>query len=86
MLKERVTSLLDRYEGCDEWLSEYDVMDELEEILDEEEYDDELSPKLYDAISEFLLQRHAAERGGGRIPDGSDEFISSIKEIVGYDD
>lgn len=84
MLHERVTELIDRYESGDEWLSAGDVMDELEDIMDEEEYDDELSPKLYDAIDEFVLARHHAERGGGRIPDGSDEFIEKIEEIIGY--
>lgn len=36
MLKERVTELMDRYEGCEECLSAYDVQDELEEIMDDE--------------------------------------------------
>ena len=76
---------MDRYEGCEEWLSAYDVLDELEEIMDEEDYDDELFPKLQDAINEFILQRHEADRGGGRIPDGSDEFIEAIEEIIGYE-
>ena len=89
MLKERVIDLLDRYEGCDEWLSSYDVMDELELILDEEPFnaiDEELERNLDAAICEFLLQRHEAERGGGRIDDGSDEFIESVKNAVGYED
>lgn len=84
MLRERVTELIDRYEGCDEWLSSVDVMEELEDIMDEEDYDDELSPKLYNAVSEYVLQRHEAERGGGRIPDGGDEFIADIKRIICY--
>lgn len=85
MLKEKVTELMDRYENGEEWLSAYDVQDELEEIMDEEDYDDELSPRLQDAINDFILQRHEAERGGGRIPDGSDEFIEEIEEIIGYE-
>ena len=84
MLHERVTELIDRYESGDEWLSAGDVMDELEDIIDEEEYDEELSPKLYKAIEEYVLQRHEAERGGGRIPDGGDEFIEKIEEIIKY--
>lgn len=85
MLHERVTELIDRYESGDEWLSAGDVMDELEDIMDEEEYDEELSPELYKAIEEYVLQRHEAERGGGRIPDGSDEFIEAIEEIIEYE-
>lgn len=84
MLRERVTELIDRYESGDEWLSAGDVMDELEDIMDEEEYDEELSPKLYKAIEEYVLQRHEAERGGGRIPDGSDEFIEKVEDIIEY--
>lgn len=84
MLHERVTELIDRYECGDEWLSAYDVMDELEDILDEEEYDAEISAMLYDAISDYVLARHDADRGGGRIPDGSDEFIAKVEEIIGY--
>lgn len=85
MLKERVKDLMDRYESCEEWLSAGDVLDELEEIMDEEDYDDELSPMLQDAINNYVLQCHEAERGGGRIPDGSDEFIEKIEEIIGYE-
>ena len=85
MLREKVIDLLNRYEsGDDGWLSAYDVQEELEEILDEEDYDDELSPKLWDAIDEFVLARHHAERGGGRIPDGGDEFIEKLEEIMDY--
>lgn len=84
MLHERVTELIDRYESGDEWLSAGDVMDELEDIMDEEEYDEELSPELYKAIEEYVLQRHEAERGGGRIPDGSDEFIEKVEDIIEY--
>lgn len=85
MLRERVTELIDRYESGDEWLSAGDVMEELEGIMDEEGYDEVISPKLYDAIKDFVLQRHESERGGGRIPDGSDEFIEAIEEIIEYE-
>lgn len=86
MLRKRITELMDRYESYEEWLSAGDVLDELEDILDEEAYDEKLSPKLYNAISEYVLAMHDAERGGGRIPDGSDEFIEAIEEIIGYED
>ncbi len=85
MLKERITELVDRYESGDEWLSAEDVLDELEDIMDEEDYDDELSPKFRNAINDYILQRHDAERGGGRIPDGSDEFIEAVERIIGYE-
>ena len=80
MLKDRVNELLNRYEQGDEWLSAGDVLEELEEIMDEEPYDNDLSPKLSEAINHYVLQCHEAERGGGRIPDGSDEFIEELKQ------
>ena len=80
MLKDRVNELLNRYEQGDEWLSAGDVLEELEEIMDEEPYDNDLSPKLSEAINHYILQCHEAERGGGRIPDGSDEFIEELKQ------
>lgn len=86
MLKKKVTELIDRYESGDEgWLTAEDVQEELETILEEEDYDDELSPKLYDALDEYALARYHASRGGGRIPDGSDEFIEKVEEIIGYE-
>lgn len=84
MLKERITELMDRYESGEEYLSEYDVQNELAEILDEE-YDEELSPKLEDAISDFLLARYEYERYAGHVSDGSDEFIEKIEEIIDYE-
>lgn len=80
MLKDRVNELLNRYESGDEWLSAGDVLEELEEIMDEEPYDNDLSPKLCEAIDHYVLQCHEAEHGGGRIPDGSDEFIEELKQ------
>ena len=88
MLKERITELMDRYERGEENLSAYDVMDELEDALEEEPYEEEnleLELALKDAIHTFILQRHDAERGGGRIPDGSDEFIAAVERIIGYE-
>lgn len=88
MLKEKVIELLDRYENGEENLSAYDVMDELEDILEEEPYEAEnleLEFALKDAIHTFILQRHDAERGGGRIPDGSDEFIAAVEHIIDYE-
>ena len=81
MLKDKVNELLNRYESGDEWLSAEDVLEELEEIMDEEPYDEDLSPKLCEAINHYVLQRHEAEHGGGRIPDGSNEFIEELKQI-----
>ncbi len=89
-MKERIAELINgyehgEYEGEENWLSAGDVLDGIEEIMDYE-WDDELSPKLQDAIREYVLQRHDAERGGGRIPDGSDEFIQKVEEIIGWED
>lgn len=86
MLKERVKDLMGRYEWGEVYLSAYDVQDELEEIMEEEPWDDELSPKLQDAINKFILHSHEAARGGGRIPDYSDEFIKEIEEIIDYEE
>lgn len=87
MLKERVTDLINRYEtGVDGWLSALDVREELEEILGDEPYDDELSSQLYDAVNEYVLNAHYADRDGGRTPDGGDDFIEKIKEIIDYQD
>lgn len=85
MLKERVKELMDRYESGDEWLSAIDVCEELEEILDEESYEDDLFQHLKGAIDGYILQRHYAERGGGRIPDGGDDFIREVERIIGYE-
>ena len=85
MLKERVTELMDRYESGDEWLSAIDVCEELEEILDEESYEDDLFQHLKGSIDGYILQRHYAERGGGRIPDGGDDFIRDVERIIDYD-
>ena len=85
MLKERVIDLINRYEsGDDGWLTPGDVQEELEEIMDQEPYDNELSPKLSDAVNNYILQQHEADRGGGRIPDGGDEFIEEIKQASGW--
>lgn len=81
MLKDKVNELLNRYESGDEWLSAGDVLNELEEIMDEDYDDNELWSKLYEATCHYVSQRHEAERGGGRIPDGSDEFIEELKQI-----
>ena len=89
MLKERVKELIDRYENGEEWLSTIDVQDELEEILDEEpwgESEDLLYEYLKSEIDQYILQRHYAERGGGRIPDGGDDFIRRVEEIIGYNE
>ena len=80
---------MNRYENGDEWLSAYDVQDELENILEDEPYEEEnlnMEIALKDAINAFILQRHDAERGGGRIPDGGDEFIAAVERIIGYND
>lgn len=78
---------MDRYESGDEWLSAIDVCEELETILDEDESTNEdlLFQHLKSEIDNYILQRHYAERGGGRIPDGGDDFIRRVEEIIGYE-
>lgn len=79
---------MDRYESGDEWLSAIDVQEELENILTDEPYDDanlKLEMDLTGALHDYIIARHEAERGGGRIPDGSDEFIAAVERIIGYE-
>lgn len=73
-----------RYEGCEEWLSAEDVQEELEEILDDEPWEP-MYDELNNALREYVLNQYEAGRGGGRIPDGSDEFIAKVEEIIGYE-
>lgn len=84
MLKERVTELMDRYEGCDEWLSARDVQEELEGIMDDEPWEP-MYEELQDALRDYVLAQYNASRGGGRIPDGGDEFIAAVERIIGYE-
>ena len=90
MLKERVIELLNGYEhgefeGEKCWLTAGDVQEGIEEAIDEEPYDGDLNARLNDALREYAVARYESDRGGGRIPDGSDEFIDEVKRIVGYE-
>ena len=85
MLKKKVTKLMDRYESGDENLTATDVREKLENILDRGPYDEELTPKLQEAVNQFILDQHDCERYGGHCGDGGDEFIERIEEIIGYE-
>lgn len=89
MLKDRVKELIDRYEEGEENLTPSDVQEELENILTDEPYDSanlKLEMDLQDALRDYIIAQHDAERGGGRIPDGGDEFIAAVERIIGYND
>lgn len=89
MLKDRVKELIDRYEESEENLTPSDVQEELEKILTDEPYDSanlKLEMDLQDALHDYIIAQHDAERGGGRIPDGGDEFIAAVERIIGYND
>ena len=75
-----------RYEYGDEWLSAGDVQEELEDLIDYEPYDEDLTPKLQEALREYVLAQYECERCGGRAPDGGDEFIARIEEIIGFEE
>ena len=79
---------MDRYESGDEWLSAVDVQEELENIMADEPYDAanlQMEMDLTGALRDFIIAQHEAGRGGGRIPDGSDEFIAAVERIIGYE-
>lgn len=87
MLKEQVTKLMDRYESGDENLTASDVLSELEEIMDNLDAEDAgsiMDVYLMDAIRQFVWTSHQASRYGGRVDDGSDEFIREVERIIGY--
>ncbi len=84
MLKEQVTKLMDRYESGDEHLTARDVCEELEIILDAEGDNSTMDMYLMDAIRQFVWTTHEAERYGGRVPDGGDDFIREVERIIGY--
>jgi hypothetical protein len=98
MLKDRLTELMNHYEYPGEYENDEDydyaysdagdVLESVERIMEEEPYDVanfQMEMDLHDAIREYVLQMHDAERGGGRIPDGSDEFIAAVERIIGYE-
>lgn len=84
MLKEKVTKLMDRYESGEENLTASDVLSELEEIMDEHGDNSETDVYLMDAIRQFVWTKHEAERYGGRVDDGGDDFIAEVERIIGY--
>ena len=75
---------MDRYESGDENLTASDVLSELEEIMDEHGDNSETDVYLMDAIRQFVWTTHEAERYGGRVPDGGDDFIREVERIIGY--
>lgn len=85
MLKERVKELIDRYESGDENLTEIDVCEELEQIMDEEGDNSDLDVYLMDAIRQYVWARHECARWGGHCSDGSEEFLAEVKRLIGYE-
>lgn len=87
MLKEKVISLLDRYEGCEEWLSATDVQKELEDLLANEPYEFgnlDFEMALRNAANNFAAAQSEARLCGGRAADGGDLFIEELERIVEY--
>ena len=85
MLKERVTELIDCYEYGDAILTPTDVRDELDEIIDEEPWEEPLSYQLSGAVFCFTNRYREARKYGGRVDDGGDDFIARVKELIGYE-
>ena len=75
---------MDRYESGDEHLTARDVCEELEIILDAEGDNSTMDMYLMDAIRQFVWTTHEAERYGGRVDDGGDDFIAEVERIIGY--
>ena len=84
MLKDKIIALLERYEQPNgEILTASDVRAELQTILDED-YDSDISDYLQAAIDCYAVTQMSYNRyGGGN--DGSEEFITEIKSIIGYE-
>lgn len=85
MLKERVFELVNRYENCDEFLTAEDILAELEEIMDDEPWDEPISRPLQNAIDAYVLAQHEYERYGGHVDNGNDDFIEAIENAIGYE-
>lgn len=76
---------MNRYENDGNMLA-CDVKDEIEFILDDEPYDGselELEMRLRQALRDYVVAQYDAERYGGRVPDGSDDFIFDVERIIG---
>ncbi len=86
MLKEKVTELMERYESDGNMLA-CDVKDEIEFILDSVPYDGSeinLEIGLRQALRDYVIAQYDAERYGGRIPDGGDDFIFEVERIIKF--
>ena len=84
MLKERTKELLDRYESGEENLTAQDVREELDDIIDNEPWEEPLSRDLSQAVFDYTNQQRESNKYAGRVDDGSDDFIAAVELIVGY--
>lgn len=75
---------MNRYESGEENLSASDVLRELEFIMDEEGDGSTMDVYLWDAIRQFVWQKHEAERYGGRQDDCGDDFIHEVERVIGF--
>ena len=75
---------MNRYESAEYGLTAIDVLHELRQILDEEADNSELDVYLMDAVRQYVWQQFESERYGGRVDDGSDDFIHEVERIIDY--
>lgn len=87
MLKQKIKEIIDRYEYANDFLTGRDIQEEIENVLCEEPYEsanEEIECGLQNALRDYIIAQRESEKGGGRIPDGSDEFIAAVELVIGY--
>ena len=86
MLKKRVTNLIVQYEyGAGGCITANEVLEELEEIMDDEPWDEPISRPLQNAIGAYILARYEYERYGAHVDNGNDEFIEALEKAIDYE-
>jgi len=75
---------MDRYEYGEAIMTAMDVRDELDEIIDEEPWEEPLTVELTKAVFTFTTRRRESKKYGGRVDDGGDDFIAEVERIICY--
>lgn len=87
MLKQKIKEIIDRYENANEFLTASDIQEEIENVICNEPYDsanEDIECGLQNALRDYIIAQRESEKYGGRIPDGSDEFIAAVEQVIGY--
>ena len=77
---------MNRYEYGDATMTAMDVREELDDIIDDEPWEEPLSTDLCDAINVFVMNWRDAQKYAGRADDGSDGFIEDVERIIGFNE